>query len=949
MRAVEVRIEGFGRLVNLSLRFAPGFNLVYGPNEAGKSTLQEALLALLYGLPVEDAMAAYEPWNATANYAGSLVYALDDGSAYRVVRGFWPKADASLRAHPIGEDLTNRFRDAGSGQLDFAEAHWGLSREVFEEVCVVRQGALVPLANPVAATTALRRRLAAAPVDPASARAMELLEVGLKERVGARHSRSRPLAQALARVARLEEERERVLAVRRMLVPRLVELRAVGERLVAIEARRAELHRWRAEAAQRGPRIPPEAAAEVSAEVRRCEAEVARWEAWSAFPAHLRDSLLRLTAQHNRLRDECAMAERRGRPAQEALAALEAQEAALKERLAALHDIDRSPTAEFANVQALASEWRMASELEWSARERWRAIQPSVEALEERLESERQVLEPALPVGVAGLVLVQERLNQARQRLAQAKGQLSQATSAWARLGMDESEYKELDRAVQGFRAGSEPKPEGQPGRRWLSSLLGRGHAEEQAPAGLASYREAQPLYSEMMRCRADVDAAQRALSDIEATTLWQLGKLLGGTLEESAFEQLRSRLERYQRDEAELADRRASAVALQTELDEAVRRREQAEEALRSELRRLGCVARDLHDALAEYARRGERGGQAIHADADQERLRLRMEAELELLKARSEAQRVAVELWQEKKDALADLEAQISAVLAEARITGRMDALDAALADFDEGVEYYRRWERAKAGLDAALRYQRALLESQPRTKPRQDGELSPDAWDAEACAAELDQLDEEEAAAKETHSRLEAEVQQAMVGMRHLAEIDEEIAEAQAEVSRLEAFRDALELARDELAEASREFHQHFGPVLDSFLSDSMRQVSGSRYASAIADPDSLALAVRVPELGAMLPAEQLAASTRGLAYLLLRAGLARLLSRSGERLPLLLDEPLAQCDEARQDQALNLLAQLADDTQVILFSKDKRLKARFEALCGESPRHQVHVLE
>ena len=38
MRVAETRIEGFGRLANLSLRFSPGMHLVFGPNEAGKSS-----------------------------------------------------------------------------------------------------------------------------------------------------------------------------------------------------------------------------------------------------------------------------------------------------------------------------------------------------------------------------------------------------------------------------------------------------------------------------------------------------------------------------------------------------------------------------------------------------------------------------------------------------------------------------------------------------------------------------------------------------------------------------------------------------------------------------------------------------------------------------------------------------------------------------------------------
>src|SRR2546423_1265200 len=40
MRLTRIEIEGFGTLQGMDLRFGPTMNLVVGPNEAGKSTLQ---------------------------------------------------------------------------------------------------------------------------------------------------------------------------------------------------------------------------------------------------------------------------------------------------------------------------------------------------------------------------------------------------------------------------------------------------------------------------------------------------------------------------------------------------------------------------------------------------------------------------------------------------------------------------------------------------------------------------------------------------------------------------------------------------------------------------------------------------------------------------------------------------------------------------------------------
>ena len=86
MKLVALRIEGFGRLTERAFTFDPGFNVVYGPNEAGKSTLTNAILALLYGFPRGE-RDAWRPWSG-ARYAATLSYVLSDGRVFEVQRDF---------------------------------------------------------------------------------------------------------------------------------------------------------------------------------------------------------------------------------------------------------------------------------------------------------------------------------------------------------------------------------------------------------------------------------------------------------------------------------------------------------------------------------------------------------------------------------------------------------------------------------------------------------------------------------------------------------------------------------------------------------------------------------------------------------------------------------------------------------------------------------------------
>ena len=52
MRLLDLHIDGFGKFHDRTVRFEDGMNLVYGKNEAGKSTLHTFIRCMLFGIPV---------------------------------------------------------------------------------------------------------------------------------------------------------------------------------------------------------------------------------------------------------------------------------------------------------------------------------------------------------------------------------------------------------------------------------------------------------------------------------------------------------------------------------------------------------------------------------------------------------------------------------------------------------------------------------------------------------------------------------------------------------------------------------------------------------------------------------------------------------------------------------------------------------------------------------
>jgi len=92
VRILEWHIDRFGGLANASLRPAPGFNLLLGSNEDGKSTTMAFIRAMFYGLSsqahslLENDRKRLMPWGEST-MGGWLTFAID-GRHYRIERTF---------------------------------------------------------------------------------------------------------------------------------------------------------------------------------------------------------------------------------------------------------------------------------------------------------------------------------------------------------------------------------------------------------------------------------------------------------------------------------------------------------------------------------------------------------------------------------------------------------------------------------------------------------------------------------------------------------------------------------------------------------------------------------------------------------------------------------------------------------------------------------------------
>ncbi len=101
MKFIDLHINGFGKFHDRTISFDDGLNIIYGRNEAGKSTIHTFIRGMLYGIQPQrgrasknDLYSKYEPWVNSSEYGGTLRLEYND-HIYRIERNF-NKANRSL-------------------------------------------------------------------------------------------------------------------------------------------------------------------------------------------------------------------------------------------------------------------------------------------------------------------------------------------------------------------------------------------------------------------------------------------------------------------------------------------------------------------------------------------------------------------------------------------------------------------------------------------------------------------------------------------------------------------------------------------------------------------------------------------------------------------------------------------------------------------------------------
>lgn len=836
MKLERLAIAGFGRLHDLSLKFGDGLTVVYGPNEAGKSTIVECIVRLLFGYPESQynkLRVKYEP-KAGGPFRATLAYELDDHSRFEVTRDF-ARADVptetvdAVTRRPQPALTGNKLASPGADALE-------ISIDVFRAAAVLSAD---ETAVPEPASHALGERLAEIIGSAGAASATQAMDhlKDARDSIGLRGANSQ-LGKATREADEAEAELSRQREDHTAFSATIREQAELLDRAHELTARKSRCAAALAAVRLRGLRSRITEATEAK---RRLDAALdGRNEAKTPSAFERRDEI-----------DAAAEALRAAQQSEADAAARSIARAA--DRAALQHDVDVAGN-ELIDKRATVARFDEALAVhEAAAKDRPAISADTLAALEreaddaDAAESRARTLETAAAI--------------ARQR--QRPSPLG-ALGAFVLAGAFFAVW--LITHALGFALGAVALAAAGiffavmfsgANRRRAATIAGAQTAAEEAD--VLNDRATAALAA---RCRAvgcpnvaAVRAARTAQLEIEKVRVARDGASEAARILAQRRDALSQRL-----DDIDAIERDRRTAAAQTQ---------ERKRALDVLLDQLSIAAGPIDVRIASYKQLRGADELAAHADAAAGNARAQLERAL----------------GGSTVDALEDEAAHCAAQ---------------AAAGGDPG-EFADR-------SDSDLTSELSALEAEQRQVERS-----------------LDAIRGRVAEFDSTHSV-------------PIAELEERAQSAVSERDRLKGIRAAIDIAMEMIEKSKDAVHKEFTPPLSEIVGEIAGAITDGRYSKAWIDPKDFAIRVIVPEGQQTETTDALSTGTaQQLRFGLMLAFATTLGSR--ERVPILVDDALANSDDARAESAMLQAAALARNGQQILFFTHRdALEARASSLVG-----------
>lgn len=897
MRIESVTAVAFGPLRGVTLQFAPQLTVIYGPNEAGKSSWHAAIYAALCGMRrargqprLEDREFAIlrRPWTGDS-WEVQAVVRLDDGRRVELRQDLSDLAHCSAMDADLGRDVSGEILNEGTPDA----AKWlGLDRESFLSVACVRQAEVQRVVDDAASLQGeLQRAAASAARNATAAAAIARMEDYQREYIGQDRAHStKPLHQAKVRLVAAEtaladaqERHSAWLTIEAEALRLRQKANEEERRLRMLQALRAQKHAdtWRAKlerarnlaakymGGQPGPLPDDEALAGDVA------AALSEWEKRPEVPILEGESAASIRADIDAL------------PAMP-----------LGDQVPAAELVDARRTYERAAQALDLHEGQRPSEIQENDAKGHAPDQ--LRELAQALDTPRPSVDPQREADYA----------EARSRLAAAEGS-SAVRPLVAGLAVAAVLGGAGLWAFGNPLIGSAFVIGGAAALLWLvfrSGDAGRTRA----------FEELRTVEAQVLSQRQTVEDATEKVKAARA----QVAKF-GLPVDSKGLREMA--------DELVLAEGHRQNIAEWSKRHEALRfSANECREAFAQALRQRGIE--QLDDLLQEYCEY-ERACQLRADQAAQATRRQSLERQLAAREAAEQAAR--------------DAEARRSS--ARGRVLDTATRCGQGAHDVELAIGELRRWQAVRREMlltfDAATREYAELnalleggtledLERENVERQRQSASLIAEFDPRPELDARVDLDDEvkrcETVAHDASHAATTAETQARERARRvpSVAEAEEAKASALEEFERVARLSQTLTHALAFLRAAEEGVHRDIAPVLAAALRQWLPAVTQGRYADARVDPSDLNVQVLGPD-HEWHDARRLSHGTAEQVYLLLRVVLAERLATTGESCPLILDDVLVQCDRIRKRALLDVMLAVSRTRQLILLSQEEEV--------------------
>ena len=214
MKINKLKINSYGKLKEKEIDFSHNINIIYGKNEAGKSTLLNFIIHCFYGISknkkgkeISD-FERYIPW-VGEEFSGKLAYELDNQETFEIYRDFKKRNPKVYNEHK--EEISKAFNvDKNKGNEFFYE-QTKIDETLFLSTILVNQKEVVlPKQEQHILIQKIANLVGTGEDNVSFKRAIERIDRRKLEEIGTERSREKPINLISKERERLEKEKKEI-------------------------------------------------------------------------------------------------------------------------------------------------------------------------------------------------------------------------------------------------------------------------------------------------------------------------------------------------------------------------------------------------------------------------------------------------------------------------------------------------------------------------------------------------------------------------------------------------------------------------------------------------------------------------------------------------------------------------------------------------------------------